>query len=358
MTAKRNINLDENTLIRKLDLNGMANHLFDFPALCEKAWLEASKVELPAEYKKINKIVLLGMGGSAIGADMAGSYLAGSVKVPLLVCRDYNLPGYVDKNTLIAASSYSGNTEETLSAFEQSLKLPAKKLAITTGGKLKDICEANKIPVIAFDYNSPPRAALPFSFFLLLGILQKLNLIKNQNKIVKEAITGLNNLDAMVNEEIPTAENPAKSLAGKLAGKLAVIYGAGITTEVAHRWKSQINENSKAISFWEALPELNHNSVVGYEFPVKLKKNMMVIFLDSNLIHPRTRKRIEITQQLLEQSGIEYHTICGEGSNELTQIMNLTLFGDYVSFYLAILNEVDPGPVKVIDFLKGSLAKI
>jgi len=358
MATRKYPSLDEKTLYSNLDKGGMSDHLNKFSDLCAKAWKQSKQFNLPDDYKKVNRIIVLGMGGSAIGADMAGSYLEKSCRVPVIVSRDYDLPAYVDKDTLIIASSYSGTTEETLSAFRQALDTPSKKMALTTGGDLKKICEENEIPVLTFRYKAPPRAALPFSFFLLLGVLQNLGLVNSQDEAVRETVECLSSLRDLINEDVPTKENPAKAIAFKMAGKLPVIYGAGITSEVAHRWKTQINENSKAAAYWEVLPELNHNSVVGYEFPEQVKKKMLVVILDSNLIHDRVRKRIELTNEMLKSAGIKSQIIRGEGETELSQMISLTLFGDYVSYYLAALYQVDPTPVETINYLKQNLAKL
>jgi len=312
---------------------------------------------LPEDYGRVNKVVVLGMGGSAIGGDLVRSLIESESQIQIVVCRDYDLPRWVDDRTLVIASSYSGMTEETLSAFEQALDTPSKKLAITAGGKLKTFQESMGIPVISFEYKSQPRAALPFSFFLILGVLQKLNLILDKSQEVVETLVNLNGMAARINEKVPTTQNPAKKLARNLYGRLAVIYGAGITAEVAHRWKTQINENSKTMAFYEVFPELDHNSVVGYSFPEELTRQAFVIMLDSNLLHERTRLRFEITQKLLVQSGIYYRVLNAEDGGAMSQMLSLVLLGDYVSFYLAMLNQVNPTPVKPIDFLKDNLAR-
>jgi glucose/mannose-6-phosphate isomerase len=355
-TEKIGINLDDLNIYKQYDPDDMLRHLHSFGSLCEQAWMIASNFNLPKEYSKFNKIVILGMGGSAIGGDLVNSLAASESKLPIILCRDYALPKYVDAGTLVIASSYSGMTEETLSAFEQSLETSARKLAITTGGKLRSICENKNIPVIGFDYKSSPRAALPFSFFIILGLLQKLNIFKNKNEQVNEALSYLKDLGNKINETIPLAQNPAKNLAKKLLGRLVVIYGAGITSEAAHRWKTQINENSKSAAYYEVFPELNHNAIVGYSLPEVIIRNTIVILLNSELLHERVKLRFQITQNLLQKAGIDYQVVSGHGKSDLSQMMNLVFLGDYVSYYLAMLNRVDPSPVKSIDFLKSSLA--
>jgi len=357
MLEKEIVNLDDLAGYPQLDTEGMLTHIHNFPRLCEQAWRMVASFSLPEDYGRVNKVVVLGMGGSAIGGDLVRSLIESESKIQIAVCRDYDLPRWVDDRTLVIASSYSGMTEETLSAFEQALDTPSKKLAITAGGKLKTFQESMGIPVISFEYKSQPRAALPFSFFLILGVLQKLNLILDKSQEVVETLVNLNGMAARINEKVPTTQNPAKELARNLYGRLAVIYGAGITAEVAHRWKTQINENSKTMAFYEVFPELDHNSVVGYSFPEELTRQAFVIMLDSNLLHERNRLRFEITQKLLEQSGIYYRVLNAEDGGAMSQMLSLVLFGDYVSYYLAMLNQVNPTPVKPIDFLKNDLAK-
>ncbi len=356
-TVKTVINLDDPSVYKQYDSEGMANHLRKMPQLCQQAWQLAMKFNLPKDYAEVNKIVILGMGGSAIGGSLVSSLTAAEAKLPVIVYRDYILPVYVDSKTLVIASSYSGNTEETLSGFEQALETKAKKLAITTGGKLKTMAEEKGIPIFAINYKAPPRAALAFSFIPLLCFLQKLGFVRDKSTDLKETIVVLEQLVQKINESVPTPQNAAKQMAGWLCGKIPVIYGAGITAEVAYRWKTQFNENSKACAFHQVFPELNHNAVVGYQFPEELKNKIQVVMLNSTYLNKRTQLRYRITAKLLEQARIGYQMVAANGASALSQMMGLVLLGDYVSYYLAILYQIDPTPVKVIDFLKAELAK-
>jgi glucose/mannose-6-phosphate isomerase len=357
MIEKEFINLDNPQVYPKIDPDGMLDHIHNIPQMCQQAWQMAMEFKLPRDFANINKIIVLGMGGSAIGGDLVSSLAVSESRAPVMVGREYNLPAHIDDKTLVIASSYSGNTEETLSAFEQSLDTPAKKLAITTGGKLKELCEGEEIPVFSFSYKCQPRAALPFSVFGLLGILQRLDFFKDKYPEVSEAIYKLQDLTLKITETAPTSQNPAKSLAQKMYGRLPVIYGAGITAEVAHRWKTQINENSKTTAFYEVFSELNHNSVVGYSLPEEVTHQLIVVMLNSSHLHERIHLRYDITQTLLDQAGIYYQVLNAEGQSPLSQMMELILMGDYVSYYLAVLNQVDPTPVKEIDYLKNELNK-
>jgi glucose/mannose-6-phosphate isomerase len=283
--------------------------------------------------------------------------VASETRLPILVHRDYDLPAFVDDQTLVIASSYSGNTEETLSAFEQAVKTGAKKLAVTTGGKLKSLAEEKGIPVFAFDYKAQPRAALMFSFLSILGFIQRLDLISDKSADVAETVQVLERIARGIKETVSETNNPAKQLAQKLYGHLPVIYGGGVLSEVAHRWKTQINENSKAWAFYEVFPELNHNAVVGYQFPGELASRLVVVMLQSASLSPRMRLRYEVTRRLLEKAKVGYQLVDGEGNSLLSQMTSLILFGDYVSYYLAMLYKIDPSPVETIAYLKEQLAK-
>ena len=351
------LDLDNPEVYKRLDPAGMRERIRELPQQCLKAWQQALSFKLPRPYSKIDRIIILGMGGSAIGGDLLNSLASLESKTPISVCRDYNLPHFVDANTLVIASSYSGMTEETLSAFDQALAAPAKKLVITTGGKLKAIAEQNKIPVLIVDYKAPPRAALAHSFVPLLGICQNLGIVSDKSKDVAEMAQVLQDLQETIDENRPLKSNPAKQLAAKLYDHLAVIYGAGFVATAAQRWKTQINENSKAWAFYEIFPELNHNAVVGYEFPADLAQKLFVVFLRSPRLHPRTLIRYKLTAEMLSNAKVSHEIVDSSGESALSQMMSLVFFGDWVSYYLALLNETDPSPVKVIDFLKKRLAE-
>jgi len=228
---------------------------------------------------------------------------------------------------------------------------------ITTGGKLKTLAEERNIPVFSFDYKAQPRAALPFSFLPILGFLQKLGFISDKSADMSEMVRVLQELSQQINEGVLVSHNPAKQLANRLFGHLPVIYGAGILSEVAHRWKTQLNENSKAWAFYEVFPELNHNAVVGYQFPPELASKMVVILLRSALLPQRIQLRYQATCQLLDQAKVDYQIVDGDGSSPLSQMMSLVLFGDYISYYLAMLYKIDPSPVKAVAYLKEHLAQ-
>jgi glucose/mannose-6-phosphate isomerase len=351
------VDLDNASAYRQFDKSGMLDHLHGFPEQCQKAWDKVQKFELPREYSRISNVVIAGMGGSAIGGDIVRQLALAESKVPVFVHRDYGLPAFVDASTLVIASSYSGNTEETLSAFTKALGTRSKKLAITLGGRLKDLAEQEGIPAFVIDYQAPPRAAFPHSFVPLVGIFQKLGLFGDKSADLKEAVDVLKKLSGDLIETRPLAANPAKQLAAKLWGRVAVIYGAEILSEVAQRWKGEFNENSKSWAFFENFPELNHNAVVGYEFPVQVKERIHVRMLRSSSLHPRNLLRYEVTAKLLAKAGIAYEFVEARGKSALAQVLSLVFLGDYSSFYLSMLNEVDPTSTDAIAFVKQYLGR-
>jgi glucose/mannose-6-phosphate isomerase len=351
------INLDDINIYPRLDPEGMLARIKELPVQCQQAWQAAMILALPPDYKDVNKVVVLGMGGSAIGGDLVRTLVQAEARIPVIIHRDYGLPAYVDDKTLLIASSYSGNTEETLSGFEPALKIKAKKLAVTSGGKLEKLAAANHVPVFKIGYKAQPRAALGFSFIPTLGVLQKLGLIKDKSAEVAEMVQVLEKLAAKLDAKSTAKSNPAKQLAQRLHGCLPVIYGAGIAAEAAHRWKTQVNENSKSWAFYEVFPELNHNATVGFPLPKEVASKIRVVLLRSPTFNQRINLRYDVTCELLKQSGIAYEFVDGEGKSPLAQMISLVSFGDYVSYYLAILYQVDPSPVKVISYLKERLEK-
>jgi len=350
------VDLDDASVYRQYDVSGMLHHLHGFPEQCRKAREKVLEFDLPHEYTGISNVVILGMGGSAIAGDIVRRLTLAESKLPVRVHRDYGLPAFVGEGTLVIASSYSGDTEETLSAFSESLKTQAKKLVITSGGKLKQLADGKGIPTFVVNYRAPPRAAFPHNFVPLVGIFQKLGLLRDKSADFQETMDILNKISEDLVETTSFASNHAKQLAAKLQGRVVVIYGAEMLTEVAQRWKAQFNENSKAWAFSESFPELNHNAIVGYDFPVKAKGEMFVLMLRSSLLGSQNSLRYKATAELLTRAGIAHEFVEARGESTLAQVLSLVLLGDYSSFYLAMLNRVDPTSVDAIDFVKQYLA--
>lgn len=351
--------LDDPGSYQELDRSDMLGRIEELPRQCLRAWDGAMELDLPPHYpESVRGVMILGMGGSAIGGDLLRTLVEGQSPVPIWVNRGYDLPAFVNKDTLVIGSSYSGNTEETLSAFQSAKERQALLVAITTGGKLKQEAERASIPALTIDYHAQPRAALAHSFIPLVGVLWKLGLIPDPSVQIGEAVQAMETFQEEIGPQVPAGSNPAKSLAEEAHDRLTVIYGAGHLTQVARRWKTQINENGKAWSAFDEMPELNHNTVEGYSHPAELGKRIMVVFLQSSLNHPSVLQRFEVTGRILERKGIVHRVIRARGESPLAQMMTSILFGDYVSYYLAMLYQLDPTPVETITCLKEELAKI
>ena len=319
------VDLDSPETYKQYDPEGMVAHVRNLPWQCRQAWQKAAEFALSPEFRDIDKIVICGMGGSAIGGDLLRSLISNLSKPIVFVHRDYHLPAFVDSKTLVIASSYSGNTEETLSAFNQALNIDCKKLAVTTGGRLKKLAQESGVPVFTIEYSSQPRAALGYSFIPLIALLCQLGFLPSEAAELDRMAQMLESLLGKLAEDIATPLNPAKQLATKLFGKLIVIYGAGAVSPVAQRWKTQINENGKSWAFYETFSELNHNAVVGYEFPGELRDKVYVILLRSPSLHPRILARYQITSEILQKADIGHQIIDSQGEDRLTQIMSLTM---------------------------------
>lgn len=352
------MNLDDPGSYAALDVSNMLGRILELDRQAEAAWNLASAFPLPERYRQARAVVVLGMGGSAIGGDLARTFAAGRASVPLLVSREYDLPAWVGPETLVVASSYSGGTEETLSATEQALARGAMVLALTTGGRLAQVGQERSFPVLRFEYAAEPRAALGYSLFLLLGVLARLGLLLDGAVDLAAVGEAARQAAARHGPQVPVADNRAKQLALALSGRLAVVYGGGLLAEVARRWKGQLNENSKQWSFFEHLPELNHNAVMGYQFPRELADRIVVVMLTSALNHPRILAREQVTRELLARAGIRCESVEAFGRDELSHLVSCVVQGDLVSYYLALLNGVDPSAMDLITYLKARLAAI
>jgi glucose/mannose-6-phosphate isomerase len=334
--------------IKKADPGDMLTKIKDLPLQIKDAWKIVSAATLPPAYGDVRNITVLGMGGSAIGGEFAGALLGDELKVPLNVHRDYGVPGYVGRDSLVIASSFSGNTEETLSGFDEAKKRGAKILAITTGGRLADEAKTLRLPLITFGYHAQPRAALGYSLTLVMGVLTKLGLARDVGNEIEAALADVAKLEERVHEGART--NDAKKMAIELAGKIPVIYGAGVMGVMARRVKDQWNENAKNWAHYDVMSELNHNAVVGFPHPPIARDAQVVLLLRSKRDNPRHKLRFDVTKELLDRSQIPHKDLQFE-------VLQMTYFTDYVSFYVSLLNGADPSPVTSIDYLKDRLAK-
>ncbi len=345
--------LDNLEQIRELDKGGMFDLIYKFPDHCIEA-INITKESISGlRFNNIMNVVITGMGGSAIGGDLVRMLTTERAQIPVIVNRDYKLPAFVDEKTLVIASSYSGNTEETLTAYDYAKTKKAKIIVITTGGKLKEKATQDEVPVITIPGGLPPRAALGFSLFPILVLFKEQGIGFGKKSDIETAVNLLKQVREKYCPQVPEKDNPAKALAGKLHGKLPLIYGtSNLTDIIAVRWKGQMNENAKHPAFYNAFPELNHNEIMGFEGDSKLLKTFEIIILRSPNESDRIKKRIDITTDILKEEVSGITEIWPEGESALEQMLYHIMFGDYVSAYLAILNNKDPKEIDFIDELK------
>ena len=348
-------NLDHLATLQKLDPEGMLGHAAALPQQCREAWAATQELALPGDYQSANKVVIAGMGGSAIGGDLAAAVAAGTSTMPVLVHRDYDLPAHVDPQTLVIASSYSGNTEETLAAFRAARERGCHLAAVTTGGELMRLAREWHAPLVSFDYVSQPRAALGYLFISMLGILRALDVLHDPTADLEEALAALEDRRGLFAPESPLSQNPAKQLASRLFGNVPIVIGAGALVPVARRWKTQLNENGKSWAYFEALPEMNHNALSGIHFPPEAADRFRVILLQQASLHPRNALRLDLTRQVLEGQGIGCERVLVPGGSELAQILSAVQLGDFASTYLALLYGADPTAIKDIVGLKEQM---
>jgi len=351
--------LDSIEKMKEIDPQGMYDKIYNFPEQLIEASNIGQKIEPDAEYfSGIDNIVVVGMGGSAIGGDTVRTYLADKLKIPFSICRHYRLPGYVDNYSLVVISSYSGNTEETLSAFNEAIAKKAKIACFSTGGKVGEIAEANKYLWVKLPKDYPPRAALGYSFIPLLYLISKLGLIEDISDDVSNLIDGLKKFRGSYAADVETDKNQAKLCANKLFKKIPIIYsGPELTDAIGTRWKGQICENAKCLAFNNQFAEFNHNELVGWNKIDSYKENLKVIYLRDKDDYIRISERMSIVKDIISEYDVEVIEVFSQGDSPLLRMFSLIQMGDFVSYYLAILNKIDPTPVKVIDYLKGQLDK-
>ncbi len=345
--------------MKRIDPDDMYGKIVNFPKQFRDGFDLAVSGDLSQlKRSRFDSIVVLGMGGSAIGGDILRSYLADEVSIPIIINRNYGLPKFVSENTLVIASSYSGNTEETLSAFAEAKARNAKIFVASTGGKLGELARSGGLPHVILPAGLQPRAALGYSFGPLLNLMAKLELCADQAQIVDQATHFLQERSPKLVIE-NDSDNAARELAEKLKEKIAIIYaGADCYDTIAVRFKGQICENAKHLAFANICPEFNHNEIVGYEYPEELLKKLHVVFLAGPADSVGVTNRFKIINEILSERGVPATTIRAEGPNRLAEIFSLVQFGDFTSYYLALLNETDPSPVEVINRLRSSLEKM
>jgi glucose/mannose-6-phosphate isomerase len=349
------MNLNNHKDFSTLDTKNMLEEMNGLPEQLLTAWEEAQSLPL-ADFSGVKQVLVAGMGGSAIGADLLKAYTAPLSSVSLDVHRDYDLPAWADgPETLVIVYSHSGNTEETISAMEAALKRGCNLLAISTGGKIADLAKKNDVNFWIFQHKGQPRAAVGYSFCLLLNVFTRLGFIEDPTDDLIGAVEDMKKQRDTLAPELPDHNNPAKRMAGQLIDRWVSVFGADLLAPVARRWKGQISELAKAWGQYEDLPEADHNTLAGVINPEELLLKTMALFLQADSNHPRNQRRIELTKKNFMIEGISTDLIQAKGDSRMAQMWTTIQFGDYTAFYLAMAYDMDPTPVAAIESLKREL---
>jgi glucose/mannose-6-phosphate isomerase len=340
-----------------IDRSSMASLIDKLPSMFAEGWAAGEDTNIPTP-DKIDNIVIAGMGGSAISGDIVAMALKNKVQFPITVNRGYVCPSYAGKNTLFIALSYSGNTEETISAYKEAHKKGAFIVSVSNGGELEVLSKKNKVPHVIVPKGLPPRAALGYLLSALLSILSKVGVCPGIKTDLDAAVKLMMNLQRKWGPNISTRDNDVKQLALKLKGKVPVILGSVDTTyAAAQRWKTQMNENSKMTVLFNVFPELNHNDMVNFSSLKNGHHEYSFVILRDDTDVDRMKRRIEITKSLISGAVGGFQEVWSLGESSLEHQLSLILFGDYLSLYLAIVSDVDPTPVDIIEKLKKELAR-
>jgi glucose/mannose-6-phosphate isomerase len=350
------MNLDDFDRFSRLDSQNMYQEIHSLPDQLSFAWDLGQSLPL-TQLESIHNIVITGMGGSAIGGDLLLEFIQEQCPIPVLLHRDYDLPGWVSgENTLVITCSHSGNTEETLSSFRRAQQNGCQIVVISTGGELVKLGQESGYPSWVFHHEGQPRSAIGYSFGLLLALFYRLNLIKNPTNQLEDAVATMNTFQQAYLADIPVIHNPAKRLAGQLIDRDITIMGAGFLNVIARRWKCQFNEIAKSWAGFEYLPEADHNTMAGITNPEDILYRRTVIFLRSSLLHPRNQLRSRLTQQKFMVEGLNTDSIDAKGNSILAHLWSTLHLGDYAAFYLAMLYDMDPTPIPTILELKMALS--
>jgi glucose/mannose-6-phosphate isomerase len=359
------MNLDDLSRFKELDPQDMLGHINGLPDQLETAWdlsqrqpfegFEPSK----GSSSDVRQIVICGMGGSAIGADLVAATVMDTCPVPVFAHRDYDLPAFAKgPETLVICSSHSGNTEETLDAFETALENGCRVLAVSTGGKLSEKARGADVPVWQFEHKGQPRAAVGYSFGLILGALGRLGLVPDASADIAGVVKAMKSQQEALMADSPVSQNPAKRLAGQLMGRWVTVFGAGALAPVARRWKTQLNEVAKAVANFEFIPEADHNTLAGVLNPPEVvPPHVISLFLRAPSDHPRNKLRLKITRKTYMLEGLNTDGYMAKGDAPIAHIWTALHFGDYVAYYLAMAYGVDPTPVDALENLKAALKK-
>lgn len=343
--------------IKRHDPSDMRGMIAAMPEHMRDALIRAKEGLTNSDLQKpYSNIVLGGLGGSAIGGDLVRSYLGNDLPIPFEIVRGYDLPASVTSNTLLVISSYSGNTEESLALFDAAIAKGIEPVCITAGGRLLEEAQTRGLTKVVLPGGYQPRAALAYSFVSVLMIIERAGLASGEEAKISRAAEHASGLASSYAEL--SSDNEALKIAHALQYSVPVIYSASdVLGSINVRWRGQIQENAKHLAFGNLLPEMNHNEINSWQYPKDIVQHLHPLLLRSpEDEHPRVQKRFEVLEAILRNDGVGVTKVHAQGADRLSRMFSLIVLGDWVSFYLAMLSEVDPTPIPAIDKLKAALS--
>ena len=345
--------LNDLSHIKNTDKSNMATHIANLPKQIQETLSKAEEVNLPQKYHTFDNVCIVGMGGSGSAADVLFNQKLSDIKKPLALVREMNLPGWVNNNTLVILLSHSGQTKETLESFKDAAARESKIIVVAERGKIEEMGKIENAVIYDYDTDATPRASLGYQLGFLIYLNNKLNLTEEIK--IEPALQKIFSLGEELKPESPTEENLAKHLAFTSFDHESIILASGILKSVARRFKNQLNENSKTFACFDVLPEAMHNSIEGTSFPTRGKDDNIYFLLRNDFDEPYVSSRFDAWASMLDEKNIQYKVIQAQGDDVWTQKLSTVLLVDWVSYYLAILNNIDPTPVPTIMKCKGKL---
>jgi len=353
--------LDARAEINELDKQNALGSIEMLGSQIQQVWKEVQNISFPDSYTAIKNVVVAGMGGSVLGTHVIQTLFKEQLKIPVFIVPDYELPSFVNSETLVIASSYSGTTEETLAAVKDAQKKGARIAGITSGGKLAELLRESKYPSLIFDpvFNpsNSPRMALGYSIFGQIALFSKLGLLQFTESDYQNVLNTIAQMHLKMSASVPQDQNPAKLLAFELVGRLPIIITAEHLEGMAHVFANQLNENAKTFSEYRVVPELNHHLMEGLQFPETNAANLLFVTVPSKLYSKPNQNRMALTEQVIEKNKLEYREVPVDGETKIEQAFAFLVFGAYTSFYLSMLNNQNPIPNPWVDWFKNELKK-
>ncbi len=342
-----------------VDKSGYKKILINFYRQIEESKSIFEQASVNIETNNIDNILYLGIGASGLAGDLLHDVLFDELKKPMDVVRSYFAPEFCNKRTLVIASSYSGDSEETLSATKLALEKGAQVVCVTSGGELEKLAKEKNLPLIKLPAHFTSRQAFGYLFFPVYHLFGHLNLLHHYDSELKDLIRFVKKIGERNDYPHVRGYVLSRELANTIQNKIPIIYStAPYLKSVSLSWKNEIQQKAKSLAFFNVIPEMNHNEIIGWEMDSQLLKSFIVIFLENKDVHPRILKRIELTKKIIKSKGVEVVDIYADGTTVMEKVFCLVLLGDWVSYYLALLYKKDPSEIAHVDYLKEEMAKM